>query len=190
MSAQQAEDLLDRVESVMRRVKRVLYWGHTSETADFVQSLLEKWLISGEYERLIRENSPRTSLYKSAHDFVVDKLRHRSALKRKGSSTDIEDADLPSAEDLHEFIADIEALNFVKEEVARLEQGKVREDCKKLLRHPVQTAQVLRMTMEGVSNSAIADQLQISTGTVSNRLQEGSAYLAKPLLTGTIPNRS
>jgi len=34
-------------------------------------------------------------------------------------------------------------------------------------------------------NSDIAKKLKLSTGTVSNRLQEGSAYLAKSLLTST-----
>jgi DNA-directed RNA polymerase specialized sigma24 family protein len=128
-------------------------------------------------------------LYKSAHDFVVDRLRSRNALKRKGTTINIDHAEPALEVDLHDFIADVEALTFVKEEVKRLERGEVREDCKKLLRDPIQTAKVLRMTMEGASNSAIADELRISTGTVSNRLQEGSAYLAKPLLTGTTSNR-
>jgi DNA-directed RNA polymerase specialized sigma24 family protein len=169
----------------MRRVKRALYWGHSRDTSDFVQSLLEKWIRSEEFLRLTRLRSDELHFYRSAHDFVVDRLRERSALKRKAAAKPVDEVEMLDENDFRESVADAEVLAFVRAEVAKMERGIIRTESKKLLRNPVETGLVLRMTMEGASNSDIAKKLKLSTGTVSNRLQEGSAYLAKSLLTTT-----
>jgi DNA-directed RNA polymerase specialized sigma24 family protein len=188
MAAEQVDEtrrILARVEPVMRRVKRALYWGHSRDTSDFVQSLLEKWIRSEEFLRLTRLRSDELHFYRSAHDFVVDRLRERSALKRKAAAKPVDEVEMLDENDFRESVADAEVLAFVRAEVAKMERGIIRTESKKLLRNPVETGLVLRMTMEGASNSDIAKKLKLSTGTVSNRLQEGSAYLAKSLLTTT-----
>jgi DNA-directed RNA polymerase specialized sigma24 family protein len=171
-------ELFAKIEATMRRVKRALYWGSSRDTADFVQGLLEKWIRTDTYSQMMEKKVDELHVYRSARAFVIDHLRKRDALKRSAQTVSVEDSILPSDEDFRELVAEAEALAFVRREVDNLERGVVREQTKKLLKDRAHTAMVLRKTMEGESNSNIAKQLGIATGTVSKRLQEGSAYLA------------
>src|SRR5262245_35474302 len=96
---------ISQIEQVMRRVKRALYWGNSRDTADFVQGLLEKWIQSDEYTRLLQERPDNVHVYRSARDFVIDHLRRRDAAKRKGTHVPIDDAlDLPSQARFQEVV--------------------------------------------------------------------------------------
>lgn len=171
-----------KIEATMRRVKRALYWGSSRDTADFVQGLLEKWIRTDTYAEMMRKPVDELNIYRSARSFVIDHLRKRDALKRSARTVSVEDTLLPSEEDFREMVLEAETLAFVRQEVANLERGVVREQTRKLLKDSDHTAKVLRKTMDGMTNSDIAKQLGIATGTVSKRLQEGSAYLAASLM--------
>jgi DNA-directed RNA polymerase specialized sigma24 family protein len=171
-------ELFAKIETTMRRVKRALYWGNSRDTADFVQGLLEKWIRTDTYSQMMGKKPDELNIYQSARSFVIDHLRKRDAQKRAAHTAMTEDSFLPSDEDFRELVAEAEILAFVRREVDNLERGVVREEAKNLLKDREHTAKVLRKTMEGESNSNIAKQLGIATGTVSKRLQEGSAYLA------------
>jgi DNA-directed RNA polymerase specialized sigma24 family protein len=127
------------------------------------------------------------NIYKSAREYVIDHLRARDALKRNAITVSIDDSILPSDEDFRELVSEAETLAFVRKEVENLERGVIREETSKLLKDRDHTAKVLRKTMDGISNSEIAKQLGIATGTVSKRLQEGSAYLAASLMFAASP---
>lgn len=175
-------ELFTKIEATMRRVKRALYWGSSRDTADFVQGLLEKWIRTDTYTEMMGKRVDELNIYRSARSFVIDHLRKRDALKRSGHTVSVEDSVLPSDEDFREMVFEAETLAFVRKEVENLERGVIREETKKLLKDRVHTAKVLRKTMDGMTNSDIAKQLGIATGTVSKRLQEGSAYLAASLM--------
>jgi RNA polymerase sigma factor (sigma-70 family) len=175
-------ELFTKIEATMRRVKRALYWGSSRDTADFVQGLLEKWIRTDTYTEMMGKRADELNIYRSARSFVIDHLRKRDALKRSGQTVSVEDSVLPSDEDFREMVFEAETLAFVRKEVENLERGVIREQTKKLLKDRVHTAKVLRKTMDGMTNSDIAKQLGIATGTVSKRLQEGSAYLAASLM--------
>jgi len=175
-------ELFTKIEATMRRVKRALYWGSSRDTADFVQGLLEKCIRTDTYTEMMGKRADELNIYRSARSFVIDHLRKRDALKRSGQTVSVEDSVLPSDEDFREMVFEAETLAFVRKEVENLERGVIREQTKKLLKDRVHTAKVLRKTMDGMTNSDIAKQLGIATGTVSKRLQEGSAYLAASLM--------
>jgi RNA polymerase sigma factor (sigma-70 family) len=175
-------ELFAKIEVTMRRVKRALYWGSSRDTADFVQGLLEKWIRTDTYSEMMGKRVDELNIYRSARSFVIDHLRKRDALKRSGQTVSVEESLLPSDEDFREMVSEAETLAFVRREVDNLERGVIREATRKLLKDHEHTAQVLRKTMDGMTNSDIAKQLGIATGTVSKRLQEGSAYLAASLM--------
>lgn len=175
-------ELFAKIDATMRRVKRALYWGSSRDTADFVQGLLEKWIRTDTYSEMMGKRVDDLNIYRSARTFVIDHLRKRDAQKRSAHTVPVEESVLPSEEDFRELVLEAETLAFVRNEVANLERGVIREQTKKLLKDREHTAAVLRKTMDGMTNSDIAKQLGIATGTVSKRLQEGSAYLAASLM--------
>jgi DNA-directed RNA polymerase specialized sigma24 family protein len=177
-----SQERFSKIEATMRRVKRALYWGSSRDTADFVQGLLEKWIRTETYAEMMGKPIDELNIYRSARSFVIDHLRKRDALKRSAHTVPVEDSLLPSDEDFREMVLEAETLAFVRNEVANLERGVVRQETRKLLKDSDHTAKVLRKTMDGMTNSDIAKQLGIATGTVSKRLQEGSAYLAASLM--------
>lgn len=179
-------ELYKQIEATTRRVKRAIYYSGSKTTGDFVQSLVEKWLGTEEYHRLLSAPAASRFFGPSVRAFVIDEIRRRSAAKRQGTPQTVDRLVIPSDELLEESVAQAQVHGQVLALVAALRRGEVDDRAKNLLISAEQSGEVLAMTIDGRTNAEIAASTRLSAGTVSNRLHEGIAYLSKLVHRGRV----
>lgn len=178
------QDLYAQIEATTRRVKRAVFYSGSKTTGDFVHGLVAKWLQNDEFDRLSAMGAHERGVGQSVRAFIVDEIRARSAQKRAGVPEPVGALAIPSDEILEEVVADAQILGHVRTEVANLVAGQTNAKAVALLVAPVETGRVLDLTMRGRTNVEIRTELDMPAGTVSNRLQQGIAYLARILHAG------
>lgn len=175
---QNIRELTTQLQRTVRRIKREINYRGSQLTEDVVSMLLTKWLASGELDRLLALAGDRRSVTHSVRTMLIDVVKKKGSRKRRGFKVAINDAMLMSDDDLYDRVERVQLRRWLHREVGLLENGQLDVSMKVALASPVQTGQILRWCMRGLSYREIAEKMKLSVGTVSNRHASGIMYLS------------
>lgn len=163
-------------ERVIRRVKHSMNYRGSYTTRDILDSLVARWLHSGEWDRLKALPPENRHIGESVRRFILDRF---DQLHRRGHREDLETLaiTLPDDETLAEIIERAELRRWIGERVADLEQGTVDPRVAIPLSQPVLVGRVLARQLDGKTQREIAAGLGMSLGAVNKRIAEGTNYL-------------
>ncbi|HUJ60446.1 MAG TPA: sigma factor-like helix-turn-helix DNA-binding protein [Kofleriaceae bacterium] len=175
-----SRDLADRemavqFERIIRRVKQSMNYRGSYSTHDILQSLVMRWVQSGEWLRL-RELPPgERRIGESVRRFILDRL---DQLRRRGQREELaEDIVLPDDAQLAEMIELAELRQWIELRIAELERGELDPRVRIPLTAARDVGRALRLQLEGWTQRQIASELGLSLGAVNKRIAEGTSYL-------------
>jgi hypothetical protein len=160
---------LAQIEDMARRIKRVLYWGESRDTASLVHAVLEQWALSEKLPGASQSSSP-VDRYALAKQRVVEQLG-------------VDPESLLSPRELRVIVNDAVLLVRVRYEVSKMEAGIVEERAKTLLPQPKDSGTVLSRIMKGKTDHEIAAELDREVLVVESLLIDGIRYLTKLFVT-------
>lgn len=171
------QEIAEHLERVIRRIKRSMRYRGSFSTIDILDSLVLRWVQSGEWERLKGLPQAERHLGESVRRFILDRL---DQLRRRGRQLDVTDCvvDLPDDETLAEMVAVAELRVWIDARIQDLERGHVDPRVLIPVPQPVDTGRVLRGFVDGRTQRELAATMTMSLGAVNKRLSEGRAYLA------------
>lgn len=163
-------------ERVIRRVKQSMNYRGSYSTRDILDSLVARWLQSGEWDRLKQVVPEGRHIGESVRRFILDRF---DQLRLRGHREDINDEviSLPDDATLVEMVELAEMRRWIADRVAELEQGKVDPRVAIPLVHACQVGEALRQHLAGLSQREIAAALGISLGAANKRIAQGTSYL-------------
>lgn len=163
-------------EHIIRRVKQSMNYRGSYSTRDILDSLVARWLQSGEWERLKRIVPEDRHIGESVRRFIIDRF---DQLRRRGRREDLGDEviALPDDATLTEMVEAAEMRRWIADRVAELEQGQVDPRVAIPLANARQIGEALRRHLSGLTQREIAAALGISLGAVNKRLAQGTSYL-------------
>lgn len=169
-------EMAAQFERVIRRVKQSMNYRGSYTTRDILDSLVARWIHSGEWDRLKATAPEDRHIGQSVRRFILDRL---DQLHRRGHREDVDEATitLPDDATLTEIIELAELRQWIADRVTDLEAGKVDARVQIPLRHPQQVGQALRQHLDGKTQREIATALGVSLGAVNKRILEGTNYL-------------
>jgi len=169
-------EMAAQFERIIRRVKQSMNYRGSFSTRDILDSLVARWLQSGEWERLKQVVPEDRHIGESVRRFIIDRF---DQLRRRGRREDIGDEviELPDDAALVELVELATMRRWIADRVAELEDGKLDPRVAIPLAHPRQVGQALRQHLAGLSQREIAAALGISLGAVNKRIAQGTSYL-------------
>lgn len=167
------DQLIQQIERVVRRVKRALGYHGSHTTNDFLSGLIEKWIKSGEYERLRALPPAERRIGPSVRHFIIDRLRGRD----RENKVPFDDLQLPDDDALAALVEDEIMRLWMSDEIAKLERGELDATIRSRPTFPKESGAVLRLTRDGMTQRQIVDKLGMSLATVNARLADGVRYL-------------
>ncbi len=170
-------EIADHLERVIRRIKYSMRYRGSFTTSDILDSLVLRWVQSGEWSRLKALPVEERHLGESVRRFILDRLDY---LRRRGPHVEIGGAVLAIPDDaaLAEAVAGAELRAWIEARIQELERGHVDPRVLLPVPQPVETGQVLRGHLDGCTQRELAERMRMSLGVVHKRLTEGRAYLA------------
>lgn len=168
--------LVEQTRRTVRRLKRILGYSGSQNTDDFTNSLMIKWLKSGEFSYLLTLSPSKRHLSKSVRAAIIDRFRHDASKKRRGKKVSL-DLEIPDDDRIIEIIEEHCLRCWLANEIILLESGNVDTSIKVKLVAPEETGAVLRMTLEGKVLRQVAEALCISVETATRRKRQGLIYL-------------
>jgi AcrR family transcriptional regulator len=165
-----------QLEHVIRRVKQSMRYRGSFTTRDILDTLVARWLQSGEWERLKGLPTRDRHLGKSVRRFILDRLHQ---LARRGPQDHTLEVllELPDEEVLVELVELAQLRAWVRTRVSELEVGHLDGRVRLAVSHPEEIGRVLRLQLEGHTQREIASALGVSLGLVNKRFAEGTSYL-------------
>ena len=163
-------------ERIIRRVKQSMNYRGSYTTRDILDSLVARWLHSGEWERLKNLVPEDRHIGESVRRFILDRF---DQLHRRGRREDLDTVaiTLPDDATLVELVERAELRRWIADRVTELEHGTVDARVEIPLAQPLQVGHVLRKHLDGKTQREIATALGISLGAVNKRLADGTNYL-------------
>lgn len=168
--------MAEQFERIIRRVKQSMNYRGSYSTRDILDSLVARWLHSGEWERLKRLAPEERHIGESVRRFILDRF---DQLRRRGEREDLEDdvISLPDDATLVEMVEEVEIRRWIADRVAELADGKLDPRVAIPLANARQIGEALRQHLSGRSQREIAAALGISLGAVNKRIAQGTNYL-------------
>ena len=167
-------EIADQLERIIRRVKHSMSYRGSFSTRDILGSLVARWVQSGEWERLRGLPPDQRHLGESVRRFILDRL---DQLRRRGQREELE-LELPDEQQLQELVELGDLRRWIESRVADLVAGQVDPRVRIPLAQPADVGRVLRLHLDGCTQRAIADQLEMSLGLVNKRITDGTSYLS------------
>jgi DNA-binding NarL/FixJ family response regulator len=163
-------------ERIIRRVKQSMNYRGSYSTRDILDSLVARWLQSGEWERLKRIAPEDRRIGESVRRFIMDRF---DQLRRRGQREEVDEEiiSLPDDATLTELVEAAELRRWIADRIAELEAGTVDPRIAIPVASPRQVGQVLRKHIAGQTQRDIADALGLSLGAVNKRISQGTSYL-------------
>jgi hypothetical protein len=164
-----------QLERIIRRVKQSMRYHGSYSTRDILDSLVARWVQSGEWERLKQLPSEQRCLGQSVRRFILDRFEQ---LRRRGTQ-EPDDAllQIPADDELVAMVEAAELAAWVRARVAELEAAQVDPRVRLPVAEPVEIGRALRLHLEGRTQREIAGELGISLGLVNKRIADGTSYL-------------
>jgi hypothetical protein len=162
-------------ERIVRRVKQSMNYRGSYSTHDILGSLVQRWVQSGEWERLKQLPAEERHIGQSVRRFILDRL---DQLRRRGRREELDDVALPDDAQLAEMIELAELRAWIEARIADLENGKTDPRVRIPVVAPCDVGRALRLQLAGKTQRQIASELAISLGVVNKRIAEGTSYLA------------
>lgn len=171
------DQIAQRLERIIRRVKQSMNYRGSYSTRDILGSLVARWIQSGEWERLKQLPDEQRHLGESVRRFILDRL---DQLRRRGKREDFADVivTLPDEHVLAEIVELAELRSWIAQRIAELVAGTVDARVRVPLAHPAEAGAILQLHLAGKTQREIASARGISLGLVNKRLAEGTSYLA------------
>jgi hypothetical protein len=169
-----------QLERIIRRVKQSMNYRGSYSTRDILGSLVARWIVSGEWERLKELPPEERHLGQSVRRFILDRF---DQLRRRGQRTELDnispgdDIAVPDDQTLVEMIELAELRQWMFERVAELEKDITDPRVRIPIQRPAQVGQILRLYLDGKTQREIATALGLSLGSVNKRIVEGTNYL-------------
>jgi hypothetical protein len=163
-------------ERIIHRVKQSMDYRGSYSTRDILDSLVARWLHSGEWERLKCLAPEERHIGESVRRFILDRFEQ---LRRRGHREEVDDEliSLPDDAVLSEMVEMAELRRWIADRLAELENGKLDPRVAIPLASPREVGQVLQRHLVGQTQRQIATTLGISLGTVNKRIAQGTNYL-------------
>jgi hypothetical protein len=163
-------------ERIIRRVKQSMNYRGSYSTRDILDTLVARWLQSGEWERLKCMVPEHRHIGESVRRFILDRL---DQLRRRGRREEVGDEviSLPDDAVLTEMVELAEMRRWIAERVADLEDGKLDPRVAIPLSNARQVGEALRQHLAGRTQREIAAALGVSLGAVNKRIADGTSYL-------------
>ncbi|MEO8845308.1 MAG: hypothetical protein ABI591_25700 [Kofleriaceae bacterium] len=163
-------------ERIIRRVKQSMNYRGSYTTRDILDTLVARWLQSGEWERLKNLVPEDRHIGESVRRFILDRF---DQLYRRGRREDLDTVaiTLPDDAALVEMVERAELRRWIADRVAELEQGTVDPRVEIPLAQPLQVGQALRKHLDGKTQREISAALGIALGAVNKRITDGTNYL-------------
>ena len=168
-------EMTAQFERIVRRVKQSMNYRGSYSTHDILQSLVARWLASGEWERLREVPAEERKIGESVRRFILDRL---GQLRRRGVRDDVSELALPDDKELAELVELAELRRWIDERIGELEAGQVDARVRIPLAAPRDVGRALRMHLDGMTQRQIAHELGVSLGLVNRRIADGTSYLA------------
>lgn len=165
-----------QLESVIQRIKRSMRYRGSYSTHDILDSLVVRWVQSGEWERLKQLAPEARHVGESVRRFILDRFAQS---RRRGERVDHEPGELALPDDasLVELVADAELRCWIDARISELADGVVDARVRIRIEHPEMLGRMLRQHLDGWSQRQIADAAGTSLGFVNKRLSDGTRYL-------------
>jgi hypothetical protein len=167
-------EMAGQFERIVRRVKQSMNYRGSYSTHDILQSLVARWLSSGEWQRLKELPAAERHIGESVRRFILDRL---DQLRRRGRREDIADLVLPDDAVLEEMIELAELRAWIAARIAELEEGTTDPRVRIPVSSPRDVGRTLRLHLAGQTQRQIAAALGRSLGVVNKRIAEGTSYL-------------
>lgn len=163
-------------ERIVRRVKQSMNYRGSYSTRDILDSLVTRWLQSGEWDRLRCLAPQDRHIGESVRRFIIDRF---DQLRRRGPQAQLDDAVLAIPDDatLTEIVELAEMRRWIFARVAELEAGRLDARVAIPLTNARQIGQALRSQLDGRTQREIAFALGSSLGAVNKWLVQGTNYL-------------
>lgn len=163
-------------ERIIRRVKQSMNYRGSYSTRDILDSLVARWLQSGEWDRLKQIAPEDRHIGESVRRFIIDRF---DQLRRRGRREDVDDEEISLPDDaaLTELVEVAEMRRWIADRVAELEDGRLDSRVAIPLANARQVGQALRKHLAGQTQREIAAALGISLGAVNKRIVQGTSYL-------------
>ena len=170
------DQLAAQFERIIRRVKQSMNYRGSYSTRDILDSLVARWLQSGEWTRLKQLAPDDRHIGESVRRFIIDRF---DQLRRRGHREDIDDdvIALPDDETLVEIVELASMRKWIADRVAELTEGNVDPRVAIPLANTRQVGVALRHRLAGLPQREIAAALGISLGAVNKRIAQGTNYL-------------
>ena len=145
-------------------------------TRDILDSLVARWIQSGEWDRLKQIAPEDRHIGESVRRFIIDRF---DQLRRRGHREDVDDEviTLPDEATLTELVEVAEMRRWIADRVTELEAGTIDARVRIPLGHPREVGQALREQLTGKTQREIASKLGISLGAANKRIADGTNYL-------------
>ncbi|MEO7731192.1 MAG: hypothetical protein ABIY55_09490 [Kofleriaceae bacterium] len=163
-------------ERIVRRVKQSMNYRGSYSTRDILDSLVTRWLQSGEWDRLRCLAPEDRHIGESVRRFIIDRF---DQLRRRGPQAQLDEAVLAIPDDatLTEIVELAEMRRWIFARVAELEAGRLDARVAIPLTNARQIGQALRSQLDGRTQREIAFALGSSLGAVNKWLVQGTNYL-------------
>jgi hypothetical protein len=145
-------------------------------TRDILDTLVVRWVQSGEWERLKRLPARDRHLGKSVRRFILDRFHQLARRGLQDHSLDVLLA-LPADDVLVELVELAELQGWIRRRVGELELAHIDPRVRLSVSQPEETGRMLRLQLEGRTQREIASALGVSVGLVNKRIAEGTTYL-------------
>lgn len=176
--SQQVARLEGQVRRTVQYVKKVMRYHGSQSTGDLVDTLFVKWLKNGQLEQILALTPGQRGLVRKVKAALIDRFRYHGAAKRYGVHAPYDDAvHAPETSHITSQVAR-DLSRWLAEELALLQRGHVDTSLGVAMPEPRQVAQVLTLDGIGCTQDEIAQQLQISSRSVSRRKRVGIEYLS------------
>ncbi len=165
-----------QLERIIRRLKQSMNYRGSYSTRDILDSLVARWVTSGEWERLKELPPEERKLGESVRRFILDRF---DQLRRRGHREELDHVELaiPDEQTLSEMVELAQLRQWVADRIADLEREVVDPRVRIPMARPAQVGAILRMYIAGKTQREIATALGMSLGVVNKRIVEGTNYL-------------
>lgn len=170
------DEMTVQFERIVRRVKQSMNYRGSYSTRDILDSLVTRWLQSGEWDRLRCLAPEDRHIGESVRRFIIDRF---DQLRRRGPQAQLDEAVLAIPDDatLTEIVELAEMRRWIAARVAELEAGQLDARVAIPLANARQIGQALRGQLDGRTQREIAFALGSSLGAVNKWLVQGTNYL-------------
>jgi hypothetical protein len=168
-------EMAEQFERIVRRVKQSMNYRGSYSTHDILDSLVTRWVQSGEWERLKQLPAGERHIGASVRRFILDRF---DQLRRRGRREELDELALPDDAQLQEMIELAELRAWIAARIADLERGHTDARVKIPIASPRDIGGTLRLHVAGKTQRQIASELGVSLGVVNKRIAEGTSYLA------------